>query len=746
MTRTRHRSLTTAVITMVVAALLAAGCSRTSTSEPPATTSGSDSSPRNPAVERPDDEIAIEVVSSQPDRVTGSEAMIRVTPPRGQSVENLRVMLEDRDVTSQLTPGDGALQGVVEGFVEGTNTLTAVLDRWTSTQRVRAWPTTGPMISGPHTTLLVCSTEDHGLGEPTDDNCSAPTRVWWRYVDAGGSLHDLDDPGNLPPDVARVSFESDGGRYEGPFVIRHERGVVNRSIYDIVTIEPDPARAGDLDRTPTPFGLVIPSTRLVYRFGAGCGFTRGQGRATVDPEEVGLLARGYSLATATFNTGAVQCNDVVSAETAMMVKERYIERFGPPRATIGQGFSGGAMQVHLITQNYPGLLDGAVAVEGFPDAVTVLNGAADCLALQRWFSTPAGSALSADQRAAVSGLATSTTCEGWEHTLGSFLDPTAGCDPGIKASDRYNADTNPTGVRCSVYDAAVNIYGTDSQTGTTLRPLDNVGVQYGLAALNEGKITFEQFVALNRDIGGFDADGQPQRERHEASPDALSAAYETGRVSAGVGDQNSVPIIEVDIWNDPTGDVHDHVRPFTLRDRITFGASPALAPGIQIWTRQPPSAQAAQANTYIATVTTEAIDAVADWLDALEDSRLPRDEALADTRPVEAADNCLVPGSTEPTRGLHVWDEPGPCLRNFPSSGTPRIAAGAPLADDVIKCQLKAIDPEDYEAGLTNQQYEQLLEIFPRGVCDWTSPGAGQVAPSMPDRTFEDVVTPEQLA
>ena len=44
----------------------------------------------------------------------------------------------------------------------------------------------------------------------------------------------------------------------------------------------------------------------------------------------------------------------------MMVKERFIERFGVPDHTIGWGASGGSVQQHLIAQNYPGLLDGTI--------------------------------------------------------------------------------------------------------------------------------------------------------------------------------------------------------------------------------------------------------------------------------------------------------------------------------------------------------------------------------------------------
>ena len=48
---------------------------------------------------------------------------------------------------------------------------------------------------------------------------------------------------------------------------------------------------------------------------------------------------------------------------------------------------------------------------------------------------------------------------------------------------------NPTGARCDVYDHAVNVWGKDPKTGFARRPLDNVGIQYGLGALNSGVIT-----------------------------------------------------------------------------------------------------------------------------------------------------------------------------------------------------------------------------------------------------------------
>ena len=47
----------------------------------------------------------------------------------------------------------------------------------------------------------------------------------------------------------------------------------------------------------------------------------------------------------------------------------------------------------------------------------------------------------------------------------------------------FDAVTNPKGVRCTLQDGNVNVLGTDPQTGYAYRPVDNVGVQYGLEAL-----------------------------------------------------------------------------------------------------------------------------------------------------------------------------------------------------------------------------------------------------------------------
>ena len=142
------------------------------------------------------------------------------------------------------------------------------------------------------------------------------------------------------------------------------------------------------------------------------------------------------------------------------------------------------------------------------------------------------------------------------------------------------------------------------------------------------------------------------------------------------------------------------------------------------------------------------MSAVDGWLSAIDGDEAggDRDDVLSRNRPEAAADRCTFPGLTAPVTGLHIYDEPSGCSERFVASQDPRMAAGAPLANDVIKCSLKSVDPSDYEQPITNRQYETLLDIFPSGVCDWEMPGAGQTSPSMSDRSFEDVITPEQLA
>ena len=55
------------------------------------------------------------------------------------------------------------------------------------------------------------------------------------------------------------------------------------------------------------------------------------------------------------------------------------------------------------------------------------------------------------------------------------------------------------------------------------------------------------------------------------------------------------------------------------------------------------------------------------------------------------------------------------------------MVAGEPLANNVLKCQLKPIDAADYGGKLGKNDLAELASIFRGGVCDYSKPGIGQV-------------------
>ena len=106
------------------------------------------------------------------------------------------------------------------------------------------------------------------------------------------------------------------------------------------------------------------------------------------------------------------------------------------------------------------------------------------------------------------------------------------------------------------------------RTGFARRPLDNVGVQYGLVAFNRGIISAEQFLELNEKVGGYDDDGKIMATRMAGDPEALRIAYATGRVNAGGGGLGSIPIIDIRTYVDTIPDIHDEYRSFVTRARL----------------------------------------------------------------------------------------------------------------------------------------------------------------------------------
>src|SRR5204862_355122 len=90
-----------------------------------------------------------------------------------------------------------------------------------------------------------------------------------------------------------------------------------------------------------------------------------------------------------------------------------------------------------------------------------------------------------------------------------------------------------------------------------------------------------------------------------------------------------------------------------------------------------------------------------------------------------------IDGHPEPQRGSVPPDaqstDMAQCGQLYPHYGTTRTAAGAPLVNNILKCQLKPLRRGDY-AGITftDDQFKQLQQAFPTGVCDYAKPGVGQ--------------------
>ncbi len=663
------------------------------------------------------EKLDVSVLSGRADMVTGGDALVEIS---GTALDSAQVELDGRDVSSsfQRSADSSRLIGRVSNLKVGKNTLTAKAGERSASLDLVNHPRTGPVFSGLHQDPFVCETERAGLGQPVDDNCSIQTRsrYYYRSTDrlepqqpGGGrsriprGFKPLDPSAPPPSDIARTKTTQG---HEQDFIVRVETGTINRAIYEIAFLH-DPA--GDL---PDPWNPGPAwNGRLVYRFGGGCRAGYRQGLPLSALQDVRSLGEGYAVAASSLNVFGNNCNDVLSAETMMMVKEHFTESFGAPVHTIGVGGSGGSMQQHLIAQNYPGLLDGIIPGASYPDTVTIAPPITDCSLLDRAIDTSAHD-WSAEQKKAVSGFATWETCNSWMRSFSPALIQPHACHESVPKELVYHPELRPDGVRCGFHDNLANLIGRDRTTGLTRRALDNVGVQYGLSAFNDGLIRAEQFVELNETIGGFDVDANMVPERSSADMDSLKVLYGTGRVNSGGGSLGSIPVIDTRRYSDPSGNIHDRVRTFVMAERLNR-ANGGSANRV-VLTNPPP--------------TLNVVRLMDQWLEAVAEDESGDDSTavISRSRPAELSDACWSEDG-ERLADDGARGDSGPCSELYPFSGDPRIAAGSPLENDILKCQLKPLDPADYAHPLSSEQLNRLKAVFPDGVCDYSKPGVGQV-------------------
>ena len=103
---------------------------------------------------------------------------------------------------------------------------------------------------------------------------------------------------------------------------------------------------------------------------------------------------------------------------------------------------------------------------------------------------------------------------------------------------------NPKGARCTMWDTNVATFGRDPLTGFARRSLDNVGVQYGLEALNRGAITDGGVPrSQRRRSAASTTTDRSAPERSVADPESLRLTYVAGRLNSGAGGLATTPIL-----------------------------------------------------------------------------------------------------------------------------------------------------------------------------------------------------------
>ena len=777
------RSMPTLILTVMAAASLVA-CG------------GNDDPPPAPAAAQ------ITTLSNRADLVSGGDVLVELVLPT-VSTDGLKVDVDGRDVTAAFTTQGTRLIGLVEGLKNGANVITAsAANASAATLTVTNTSRGGPVISGAQIVPFFCATpvpvgatgaapatNASGLTTAaTDAQCNIATeyQLYYRTTTAGcsGALPDPSPnvaftsttppaagtpPANpcykvynptaaAPADLATTTTDAGGAAV--PYIVRVERGTMNRGIYDIAVLF-DPTKPWTASAPQAQW-----NRKVYYQFGASTGQPRRQLRpATAWSGAHTQLARGYAVVANSMTDSLQNSNRVMMTETVMMMKEHITDRYGEIKFTMGTGCSGGSINSNMNASIAPGQLDGITISCAYPDSETTGIEVGDCVTLVEAYQKPAWQTLMTTaaytpaqinaKKGAINGHPDQTGCHGWYNAFGSnakagtyfrrsVADNVTGAIVTASTSTNncqlptamvYDPLSNVNGARCNAASWAESIYGkaAGSVAGNDAR--DNTGVQYGLKALLTGAITGEEFVTLNEIAGGVDRDTNLTAARSNADRPALDIAYRAGIVTSGK-QLAKTAVIDMRGWDDtalvtqpgtaqpPGNPIHFVWRSFSIRERLDleygdhgnqviwrFGrgglVSPALAPDAF-----------ATMDTWLTTLKADASAATVA-------------QKVRTAKPAAAFDFCLL--STDAAQTTKVTDtavcDADPFLK---ASSSPRQAAGGKLSENVLKCDLRAINAVEYGGRLDAGQITRLQGVFPGGVCDWSKPGIGQQAAVSP--------------
>jgi hypothetical protein len=737
------------------------------------------------------------VLSNRADLISGGDALVQINlPPSVDPARGVKVALNGTLINNTFAVRrNGRYQGLVMGFHNGDNLLTVRTAQGGAKLTITNHPIGGPVFSGAQVQPWICATPtpvaesgntpaSNASGLTTvafDSQCNIATeyKLFYRTTTPGCSsaLPDPSPPapaptnncfkpytlGSTPADLAMTTTTTG---LTVPYIVRVERGTLNRGIYDIAVL---------FDTTQTqPWTPLAPQAqwngKVVYTFGASTGQPRLQFRSEQNWADDSALSRGFMVVDNSLTDSLYNSNRILVAETLMMMKEYIVDHYGEIGYTLGNGCSGGSIQQNTAASTFPGLLDGIQPSCDFPDSITTGLEVTDCVRLVNFYAGPEWTALMTGltqaqinaKKTAINGHLDQIGCQSWNNSFGFnnkpgnyiptlVINQTTGAIAPVGAPRNncrlpaalvYDPVTNPNGTRCGDPDLSIAIWGSTAgiapgrtrarQTG------DNVGIQYGLKALLAGAITPEEFVTLNEKIGGTDADSNLTGARSTADLPALDIAYISGIVSSG---QNlgKLPIIDSRGYDEQG--IHYIWRTFSERARID--AANGGNHGNQVVWRYGTGLLPATPAQVVA-VTLESLLTMDAWLSNLLTSApkatlngVRTQAQVIAAKPPEAFDLCYLTGDS--TFSTQVTDmalcDADPRLMKHSS---PRQVAGGPLTEDILKCQLKPLNAADYlPATFSGTQLVRLYAAFPDGVCDWSKPGVGQQSAVSP-LTFEN--------
>ncbi|NLC02496.1 MAG: hypothetical protein GX789_14670 [Pseudomonas formosensis] len=715
-------------------------------------------------------DFSLATLSSAPDQVSGGDVLVTIEGDREDiedELSDLEFWVNDQQQTPlRTTWRNGRLEVLLDGLEEGENQLELHHDRHGRLDSLTLvnHSITGPIFSGPHQYPFVCTTvselgiqplvdTDGEMGFPVLDeggqqiglskDCSIEPVVTFLYRTTGGAYRDLPTDGSRPADMARTTL-TDGREVD--FIVRREVGTINRFIYSMATL----ANLGDAPDTASTNNW---NGRLLYHFEGGVAIGHSQGRLSGRALSPEALGQGYAVIYSTGNRTSTHYNLQVGGETALMVKEHFIKRFGVPDYTVAIGGSGGAIQQYVYAQNHPGLIDAGVPQYSYPDMVTQTIHIGDCELLEHymdvtdkdntlWTDTLSRRLLVGlnatedypDPFAGAKGLLGLSTAPGmtecipaWRGLSPLVMNPLFGQAPN---QDKMQPPGIMNTVQWSHYDDLRNIYGVD-ENGNPRTLYDNVGVQYGLQALVEGNITPDEFLRVNALIGGwkhpnemvqegfpflgsvdevladpskFDPwssrnmnlspDGVTPAPRTQGDLIAINAAYESGMVFDG---QLDIPIIDWRHYLEEVLDMHNSHQSFSARQRIRNRMGHSDNQVIWFTDARPtilddpeePEPRDEFDQTWMA------LEVLHEWLMNI---RANPDRSIGENRPAAAVDSCFNTQGELIASGADVWDgilddrPAGSCTQQFPTYTTSRIIAGGPIEGSVFKCTLKSVD------------------------------------------------------